>query len=229
MPALVRQNAVGTATPYTITAAASGNTLVLFVSSQRSPAARTVSSIATTNVTWTKLAGVANGVIDGEIWYGTVAGGSSGTSITLTMSGTGATLALMALEFSGVLVSGTIKDGSGVTNTGTSVTASTGAYSTAASGEVVLSCAAYADGTAPSANPGGIWSNATFANNSTVCAVQGAYNFWGPQGAVSASWTITSAAWATCVGALKAALPPPTTWHPEIQRPRFDKVGVAPY
>lgn len=224
----VRQNATGTSTSYTITAAANGNTLVLYVAAFRSPSARTVSSLSCTNVAWTKLAGATNGTIDGEIWFGTVSGGNSGTTITITMSGSGSTLAVTAIEFSGVLTSGTINDGSGVTNTGTSTSPTTGAFSCTASGELLLSCESHANGTAPSVKPGGVWTDGTFANNSTTDGVQPEYDLISVAGAASASWTITSAAWVTCIGALKVPLPP-GTWAPSYPDKIYDKVGVVPY
>lgn len=226
MPAFVRQNATGTASPYTITAAAAGNVLIFYFADFRSAAARTISSLSCTNVTWTKLGSTTNGSVDTEIWFGVVAGGSSGTSITVTMSGSGSTQVMTAIEFSGVLVAGTIHDGAGVTNTGTSTSPSIGSFSCSTGGELAVCCAGYANGTAPTGLPGGIWTNGTFANNSTTVGVQPQYALRSPQGSVSASWTITSAAWVTVVGALFQV---PLNWLPSHPDRIFDKVSVVPY
>src|SRR5512143_2821860 len=171
--AFVRQ-APGTNT-VTITAASAGNVLICCVASYRSPAARTVSAIATTNVTWSKIGNQGGGTTDAEIWLGVVAGGSSGTTVTLTMSGAGSTVASSVSEFSGVQVSGTIEDGTETLNTGSGTSPSTGNYTPAWNGDLLITCEAHADGTAPTAQPGGIWSNLTFANNSTTCGVQANY------------------------------------------------------
>lgn len=195
--------AVGTTT-VTITAASAGNVLICCVSSFRSPAARTVSSIATTNVTWTKVGNQAGGTTDGEIWLGVVAGGSSGTTVTLTMSGTGATVASNVSEYSGVQVTGTIEDGTETLNTGSSASPSTGNYTPGNNGDILITCEAHADGTVPSVQPGGIWSNLTFANNSTVCGVQGNYALNEGTSTASASWTINNVAWRTVIAGLKA-------------------------
>ncbi len=203
--AFVRDNGAFSGTSATITAAASGNTLVLFFVNQRNGAARTISSISTTNVTWVKLAGLQSGTCDVEIWYGTVAGGTSGTAVTLTMSGTGANGAGNILEFSGVLTSGTINDGTGVTNNNTSTSPTTGGFTANEGNDLLLACEGHLNGTTPSATPGGSWSNGTFANNSTTCGVRGAYQAIGTAGSKSASWTIGNVAWVTCIGALKVS------------------------
>ena len=226
MPGFVLQSATGTsATTLTITAAANGNTLIFFIAASAT-ASRTVSSLTCTNVTWSKLVGTLNGTtFDCEIWMGKVSGGSSGTSITIAMSGGAPTVACTALEFSGTV---SIKDGTGTTNTGSSTSPSTGAYSTGESLELVLSCAGYLNGTAPTGLPGGIWTAATFAKNSTTCGVQPCYALNGPRGSVSASFTITSANWVTCVVAVKAPILP-DKYHPLPNQPLFDIKDNVPY
>jgi hypothetical protein len=192
-----------TTTTATISAATSGNTLVLRIVALRSPSARTVSSLSCTNVTWTKLCGTTNGTIDVEIWYGVVAGGSSGTSITITMSATGATICGSVDEISGTVVTGTINDGTGVTNTGTSTSPTTGAFSASLANDFLIALEGHANGTTPSATPGGSWTDSTFSNNSTTVGCRGAYQLHGTTGSKSASWTIGNLAWVTCIGAIK--------------------------
>jgi len=223
----VRENAAGTASPYTITGAASGNTLILAIAAFRSPAARTVSSLATTNVTWTLIGGTTNGTMDAELWLGIVAGGTSGTSITVTMSGTGATLVMRAYEFSGGLLTGTIKDGTAVTSTGTSTAPAIGSYTPAATSELRVSVAGWANGTTPSGVPAGVWTPGTFTANSTTVGVQFLYDVIGDAAADTATWTITSAAWVTVTCALKVPLPP-GSWAPEYPDILLDRVEVVP-
>jgi hypothetical protein len=204
---LVRQSAAFTTATPTITAGAAGNTLVLFAALTAS-GSRTISTVACTNVTWTKLAGALNSTtFDVEIWFGTIAGGSSGTTVTITPSGGTPTYSGSVCEFSGVLTAGTKNDGAGVTNSGTSVTPATGAFTEAIANDLMLSCAGYKNGTAPTAQPGGKWLNLTFSANSTTQGVQGNYILGGAPVAQSASWTITSAAWVTCIGGLIANQP----------------------
>lgn len=84
------QSAAGTSSnsntrAVTIAAAASGNRLIVVTAMESTHA---VSSIACTNVTFTKLAGTSIGVAPViEIWVGVVAGGSSGTTVTVTFAG----------------------------------------------------------------------------------------------------------------------------------------------
>lgn len=208
----------GTSSPLsvTITAAASGNTLVVCVVSKRSSgAARTVSSITCTNTTgWTKLAasGAFGTSYQTEIWYGH-ATATSGTSVSITMSGTTASLAANVSEFSGILTSGTIPDGTAQGTTGSGPSVTTAAYSTAKTGDLVITCEGHADGTAPSAQPGGSFANLTFANQSTVTGVQGNYIVLGTSGSQSATWTIGSVAWGSVMGALFPVVTTPTKDH----------------
>ena len=225
----VRENAAGTASPYTITGAANGNILVLGFADFRSPAARTISSLSTTNVTWSKLGGTTNGTMDAEIWLGVVSGGTSGTSITVTMSGTGATLVMRAYEFGTPVGTGTpAADGTFTTNTGTSVTPALGTFTPTESSNLKVGVAGWANGTTPSASPGGVWTAGTFTANSTVVGVQFIYDLIGSASSDSGSWTITSAAWVTVSGAITVPLPP-GTWKSEYPDQIFDRVGVVSY
>ena len=198
--------ATATGTSVTITAAASGNTLVLMIANYRSSGARTVSSISCTNTTgWTKSEGNTNGNLGVEIWVGYCTG-TSGTTITITMSGSGSTLAVNATEWSGVLTPpGTTGDDGSANNTGASTSPATAAYSSTVNFDLLLCCEGHLNGTKPSVMPGGIWTETTWANNSTSVGVQGEYAVPRPVGSVSASWTITSAAWVTAICGLKVS------------------------
>lgn len=202
----VRQS-TGTSTSVTLgAAAASGNFLIAFISAFRGAGVRTVSSIATTNTTWTKLAGTTNGGLSVEIWKGVVAGGSSGTAVTITMSGASSTLAVNISEFTGVTAT---LDGTAATNTGSSTAPTTGALTTASTFDLILACGGYANGTAPTALPGGNYENLVFVGNGSANGVQANYisGDYPPTtatlGAQSASWTITSAVWVSCIVALQ--------------------------
>jgi hypothetical protein len=67
----------------TITAASSGNRLVLGVFLLR----HTLSSVSCTNVTWTSIASKDQGDLHIYIYVGVVSGGSSGTTVTINTSG----------------------------------------------------------------------------------------------------------------------------------------------
>jgi hypothetical protein len=121
------------------------------------------------------------------------------------MSGSNPNVAGRFVEFSGVLTSGTIPDGTAVTNTGSSTSPTTSAYSTTLVYDLVLTGVGYHSDTAPTSLPGGSWANVTWANNSTICGVQAEYILKGTVGAQSASWTISDLPWVTCLGALKLA------------------------
>jgi hypothetical protein len=82
--AIVNPNSSGT---ITIPAAANGNTLIM-PSEFGGGASPTVTSLSTTNVTWTASPVIASAThFSVQIWCGTVAGGSSGTSVAVTLSG----------------------------------------------------------------------------------------------------------------------------------------------
>lgn len=189
----------------------SGNTLVLFINTLRSSAAaRTVSSVSSTNTTgWTRLGNIANGSMGVEVWYGH-ATATAGEAITITMSGAVVNQAINILQFSGVLTTGTINDGSAVTNSGTSTSPSSNAYTSTVVGDLILTCEGHANGTAPSAVPGGNYSNATFAASGSTIGIQSEYWTNAGTGAKIGTWTITSAAWGTVIGGLKPISTPNT-------------------
>lgn len=204
--ALVKENAASTSTSVTITAAASGNVLVLFTSSTRGAGARTVSSVSCTNVTWGRLTQVTVGSQNTEIWQGVVSGGSSGTTITITMSGTGATLISRVYEFSGVDTA-INQDGVPSAGNGTGTSVSTNTLTTTVADSLVVACEAHLSGTAPTVSPSSPWTAGAFGANSTVIGLQAAYIAGSvPTGGYTATWTLSaSVAWQEGIGAYQAA------------------------
>jgi len=202
--AYVQNNGNGTSTSLSgFPAGANGNTFVIFHSSFRSAGARTISSVACTNVTWTNLGVLSSGGLTVEIWAGRISGGSSGTTITLTMSGTGATLITDIHEFSG-LTSPTTTDGTFATNSGTGTSLTTSAWSASFADDLKLNVAGWADGNAPSTTPSG-WSSGTFRNSGTSNSVLASWKV-GTQttGSESAPMSIPgSVAWKTIIGGLR--------------------------
>jgi hypothetical protein len=85
-----------TATSVTITAASSGHTLLMITNSTTGQ----VTGPTCTNVTWTavKQFGPSAGSSYYSLWVGVVAGGSSGTSITMTRPGSFNTLAVIEIN-----------------------------------------------------------------------------------------------------------------------------------
>ena len=87
-PTLIQRVSVhnsGSAPSMTIAAAASGHSLVLGLNM----VSMTGSAVSSTNTTWTKMASfTSGGASHYEIWIGIVAGGSSGTAITVTTGST---------------------------------------------------------------------------------------------------------------------------------------------
>lgn len=215
LPAIVAgHGGSGTTTSVTITAASAGNVLVLFFTSFRSAGARTISSLSTTNVTWTKQAGVAVLGLDTELWTGVVSGGSSGTTVTITMSGTGSTIACRVDEFTGVAIVGTavIVD--------TSVGLNPNLFSSNQqnvigpqifsvlcpnTGDLLLACLGQANGTAPTIQPPSPWVAGTFVNNSTSNSIQPNYIPNGATDNAQIGWTLSASVQTVAVvGALKS-------------------------
>lgn len=84
IPNITQVAAAGNAaTSITITAAASGQRLIMFTNSTTGQ----VTGPACTNVTWTAVKQVDDGTGFLTIWVGVTAGGSSGTSVTMTKPG----------------------------------------------------------------------------------------------------------------------------------------------
>lgn len=187
----------GTSFTVTISAASSGNTLI-YVSGV-TDSAQTISTISCTNVTWTKAQG-SNTNADVEIWYGVVAGGSSGTTITVT---TGATI--------GLAVRATVSEWSGVntssqldvhaTNSGTSTNPATGTI-TPTAGLNELFIAATREGGTFSSGPTNGWTAGTTPNTGFQWAYKVVSN---TSGTDSTDWTYSAsnvwdAAYATFKG-----------------------------
>lgn len=84
----------------TITAASSGNILIACISGIGTA---NVSSIASTNTTWTNLhTSTAGTSPKAEIWKGVVSGGSSGTTVTITFSANNSDRAAIVSEWNGI-------------------------------------------------------------------------------------------------------------------------------
>lgn len=181
----------------------SGNLLIAFIASNRgSGAARTVSSIVQTGVTWAIITGckVANGFLGLEVWRGVVGAGAS-TSYTITISGTITGGAANLMEISGV---STTIDATTVTNTGTSTSPSCGAYTTANGNDLIIAGLGYETNAAPGTNPSG-YGVLTWLNSTLAISVQGNYIITGTKGSQTAAWTIgaTGDIWATIIVALQ--------------------------
>lgn len=206
-------SATGTATPQsvTITAGANGNVLIAWITSNRgASAARTVSSIASTNTTWAKLTGasITNGSMGLEIWAGKISGGSSGTTVTVTMSGTVASgLATEICEFAGELSTITV-DGTAATSTGTSTGPTTNnTFANTLQDSLILSAVGYESSTGPTGTPASPWTVNTFRGTSSA-GVSSAYLLpLSTPGNHATSWTIgsTGDVWGTVIVALKSA------------------------
>ena len=146
---LVTNNTIGSTSPYTITAPASGNVL-LGCFANRNSTNTTITSVSQTNVTWTFVGRVnsqsSNSV---EIWYG-VASASAGTSVTITWAAGTTTLIHQISEWSGVNTSSPV-DAALISNTVTGVSSiSSGNYTTTNANDVMISCVQGTGGTNPS-------------------------------------------------------------------------------
>jgi hypothetical protein len=180
-----------------------GNRLFLVIESKRSTgAARTVSSVASTHTTGWALVGsrVANGSFGLELWSGTSTASATET-ITVTMSGTTASQALKFFEVQSSV--GSTVDATMVTLTGTSTSPSTGNYTSTQANDFWIAACMEASTTAPTVQPGGSWSNMTFASDGASGGVQVNYISGVAISTLNPSWTIGNVAWGTLVVALK--------------------------
>jgi len=160
----------------TIAAASSGNTLIACIAGGT---ATTVSSIASTNTTWSLVArSTASGTPHVDIWKGLVAGGSSGTTVTATYSSSTAERAIIVSEWPSS-ITGTLDQTAQVTTFAS--TATYGRIHTPAilptdQDALVVACATTTDGSVRFA-----WASdmiafdAMIANTSTVQAFMGAW------------------------------------------------------
>lgn len=124
----------------TIPAAASGNTLIVFVNYHNASFARSVSSVSCTNTSFSSLGSTSGAGLNSgtDIWFGPVSGGSSGTTVTVNFSGTAIAEACV-VECSGIVTS-SAADGSATDNHQASGTTpySTGTYTNTNANDVIL-------------------------------------------------------------------------------------------
>lgn len=132
----------GIATSVTLTissTSATTNCLLLFASADNS---QTISSVVTTNVTWAKMKSVTQtfggGTGDAEIWKGTITG-ATGTSVVITA--TGAAFSVQGTVAEMVTSGCTVDATAPVSNTGSSTTASTAAYTNTTANDLMWACA----------------------------------------------------------------------------------------
>lgn len=198
--ALVQQNDAlgGSCTTCTATlssAPSSGNMVELVTTGLHLSALISVSSVSSTNTTWTRDGSSAytqsttNGSL--ELWHGLVSGGSGGTSITVTWSV--ATLASgftwTVQEWSGLSTSSPA-DGAAALSIGTVSPVTTAAYSTSASCDLVIVAMGQGTNGGITAFPGAPYTNLTNATGASFAA----YNVSAPIGAqTTASWSLSGA------------------------------------
>ncbi len=203
----VQQSLTFTTLSATIPAGTNGNTLVLVIATNNVVPA-TVVSLTCANVTWAKLSSTVSGTLSNEVWFGSIAGGASGTTVTIVLSSIGAIIAGSVSEFSGVQPLGVIINSGPNSNNGNSMTAATGDYVTTLSGSLLIVATAYGDSVAPGAQPGG-YSALTFDSNVTI-GVQANYAVTSTAGnQTSAQWTLDAPkAWIANAGALRGTYDP---------------------
>lgn len=178
----------------TIPAAAVGNKLVVFFTNQST---NTATGVTCANVTFTQLAG--NSLVrNSEIWSGTVVGGSSGTSVVISVTGL-INISGIVAEFSSTAGWG-LSDG-GIGNGGTGFSGTTAAYSNTGR-DLILTCVGTAANAAQTiSSPGGIFTDLPIVNFS-VANLLASYGV-ATAGAQSASWNFgQNAAWASVIGGL---------------------------
>ena len=204
---LVQQNnqIFGSCTSCTVTitsAPANGDVIVLAVLTNHPvTTASTISSVTSTNTTWTRDSQNANfsGThADLELWHGIVSGGAGGTSVTVVVSASlpSNSSTYNVSEWSGVNTSTTV-DGVAATATSTSNTVTTPSYSTAGTCELVIAVEGSATNGSISAFPGAPYTNLTNPNGGSTAA----YNVLSPMGAQgAANWTLsTSRPWGAII------------------------------
>lgn len=109
-PTVVQRAIVTTdATSLTIAAASSGNRLIVTVTGSNASA----TALSCTNVTFTKVADVtASGGVHTTVWVGVVAGGSSGTSISVTTTATFTNIGMVEITDALTPTAGTVRSAS---------------------------------------------------------------------------------------------------------------------
>lgn len=209
------QSTSGTSLNGTVTAGTSGNVhgLVILVDDTGSQTDG-ISTITQTNVTWTKRRAATRnvgsfGALDIEIWTGVISGGSSGTTVTMTWTGTPSEVCWDESEYSGTI--STTADGDGFADdgggAGTSVNSNGGKQAiTTVSNDWILTAVGYAGGSthAPSIQPGGSYSNLTAVNGFFGSNLQVNYSLTNTIGNQSPTWTLdTASRWVSAVQAVK--------------------------
>jgi len=151
-PTFVTQTigSVGAGSSYatTIPAPANGNSLVVCVSTQHGASlVSQISSITGTGMSFARIGNAFQGpLISGttryriETWIGQVSAGA-GTSVTINLTLSLTTSLCSISEWSGVLTTGTINDGNAGTGAATSTSPAPGAYTAAASNDLVIASA----------------------------------------------------------------------------------------
>jgi hypothetical protein len=127
----------------TISAAASGNVLILGIFG---PTSSPVPSPSCTNVTWTLVTSQLSNFATGftmYIWYGVVSGGSSGTTITATITGgsSGNSGSIVYTEISGIATSSPVDvsaSNAQASSTATVITVTTSSITTTNSNDIVI-------------------------------------------------------------------------------------------
>ena len=142
-PTIVQMATANTAaTAVTIVAAASGNSLVMITDSTTGQ----ITAPTCTNVTWTQIKTVTSGGSSFyAIWVGVVAGGSSGTSVTMTKPGSFNSLIIME-------ITDALTPTAGVTGSGTGSIGGVGTTLAATTAGRLIICGSGVDNTA-NANP----------------------------------------------------------------------------
>lgn len=182
---------------FTVNAAANGNVLVVFVFAfNGTGGVPSVSSLSQTNVTWVKVTATSASYTNRklECWYGTVAGGSSGTTLTVNFSASATHSVIELTEWSGVIVPISVDSfGSGLTNASTNQIVSnnvTQATTTSIDDLIVTAGAWNSLTTTITAQPSGYsnLSKVTDANNNSI---QVNYKLTSSVGNQSPSWTLS--------------------------------------
>lgn len=210
--AFVRQSAPaasvvpGTSHAFTVTGGADGNYLVLCVASRTTTVQRTLSSVTQTNA-WgvsdlqvNQAFSASPNLRNCTMWAARISGGTSGTTITLTFSGSVAACCINLSEWSGMNPAQSIYafelGGSG-TGTGTAVdTNSVAQGASTYRNSLLMTCVAYNGTGAVSATPTD-YTALTQVNDAVTLAIQPAYRIATNQtGNQSPTFTLgSSVAW----------------------------------
>lgn len=213
---------------FNINAETAGNTLILWFGTKRTGGASAISTVATTNVTWARIAGAQAVDMGGEIWFGTVAGGSSGTTVTITLvQSAGSTFVGRLTGFSGVLTVGTIIDVAGVTDNAIGTTPTTPAYTATQQHDLLVALEVHQTSSTATSPPGAPWALVTSDSSGSLTA-RGAYVLDGTAGPITrVTWTCASAQWLTFIGGLFSSpfIPFTPNQPAEVQRARNEVVA----